>query len=166
MINFPIFFIIYLRVQEYLFDSDSVLINYIYVQSCLELGDIPKLSPFLVKDLVESLRLSTSDCEKPMVNNKMPPLPSILSLTSTEAEEETASESLWNLTDYFAVSVRNCLFLPNWNDGGSSSGAGEVSTMSPNPLYTGAVEGDVTSVSSTSGSNFQTLQTNSSSWVS
>lgn len=98
--------------QEYLFERESVLVHYAYVQDCLQRGDIPRLTPVLLKDVLECLCLVVPEnipvTAAPPASSSPLPLPSIIDLYGPEEEEEgMPSLDLWDLKDYFSLTVRS-----------------------------------------------------------
>uniref|UniRef100_A0A0V0JBT1 Phosphatidylinositol 4,5-bisphosphate 3-kinase catalytic subunit alpha isoform n=1 Tax=Schistocephalus solidus TaxID=70667 RepID=A0A0V0JBT1_SCHSO len=121
--------------QEYLYDSESVLIHYLYVQECIERTEVPKLSPVLLKDVLESLDLPVP---QEGLNTVTTPTeaepPSLMDLVDFDlssptgeavADGDVKPESLWNLREYFAIIVRSAHTL--------SSGNGESLNWTPPP---------------------------------
>ncbi|CDS37967.1 phosphatidylinositol 45 bisphosphate 3 kinase [Echinococcus multilocularis] len=109
--------------QEYLFEQESALVHYAYVQECLQRDDIPRLTPVLLKDVLECLGLPVPEvvnCEgctpaypSPAVVSNAAPLPSVIDLYGVKEEDEDegdeameASVDLWDLRDYFSLTVR------------------------------------------------------------
>lgn len=109
--------------QEYLFEQDTALVHYAYVQECLQRDDIPRLTPVLLKDVLECLGLpvpeemNCDDCTPPYPSSAVnasvaaPPLPSVIDLFEMREEDEEneateASIDLWDLRDYFSLTVR------------------------------------------------------------
>ncbi|KAH9279271.1 Phosphatidylinositol 4,5-bisphosphate 3-kinase catalytic subunit alpha isoform [Echinococcus granulosus] len=109
--------------QEYLFEQESALVHYAYVQECLQRDDIPRLTPVLLKDVLECLGLpvpevvNCEDCTpaypSPAVVSNAAPLPSVIDLYGVKEEDEDegdeameASVDLWDLRDYFSLTVR------------------------------------------------------------
>ncbi|VDN39696.1 unnamed protein product, partial [Dibothriocephalus latus] len=110
--------------QEYLYDSESVLIHYLYVQECIERAEVPKLSPVLLKDVLESLDLPISqdgvttvttptEAEPPNIMNLVdfdlsstsssPAAAAAAAIAESGADDAAKPESLWNLREYFAI---------------------------------------------------------------
>lgn len=104
--------------QEYLFELDSCLVHYTYVQECLQRGDIPRLTPVLLNDVLECLGLPTpekvqsytdymtSNRFTPDPANFTPSLPSVMDLYGVD-EKEADEMDLWDLRDYFSLTVRS-----------------------------------------------------------
>ncbi|VDM21404.1 unnamed protein product [Hydatigera taeniaeformis] len=111
--------------QEYLFEQDTALVHYAYVQECLQRDDIPRLSPVLLKDVLECLGLPVPEMNYdgcapayPSAVNVAPPLPSVIDLSGVREEDNEdavtgESEDLWNLRDYFSLTVRTAQKLTN-----------------------------------------------------
>ncbi|VDO07484.1 unnamed protein product [Rodentolepis nana] len=100
--------------QEYLFERESALVSYSYVQNCLQRGDIPRLTPVLLKDVLECLCLPIPDSlpvEVPSTETDPSPLPlpSVIDLYGSvdELETEDACINLWTLKDFFSLTVRS-----------------------------------------------------------
>ncbi|VDD80093.1 unnamed protein product, partial [Mesocestoides corti] len=94
--------------QEYLFDPESALIHYMYVQECLEKGEIPRLTPVLLEDVLDCLGLPP--LETPGTTEYRPAttlthLPSVIELHG-EGDVE-ATTDVWDLRDYFSLTVRS-----------------------------------------------------------
>ncbi|VUZ43640.1 unnamed protein product, partial [Hymenolepis diminuta] len=100
--------------QEYLFERKSALVHYTYVQNCLQRGDIPRLTPVLLKDVLECLCLPVPDSlpvEVPStIADPSPlPLPSVIDLYGPEEKLEKGETciDLWDLKDFFSLTVRS-----------------------------------------------------------
>lgn len=104
--------------QEYLFEMDYALVHFTYVQNCLQRGDVPRLTPVLLKDVLECLCLPVTDSLPIEVPVKEPepsplPLPSVIDLYGPE-EKDGPCIDLWSLKDYFSLTVRSAQKLtPN-----------------------------------------------------
>ena len=91
--------------------------HYTYVQDCLQRGDIPRLTPVLLKDVLECLGLPAPEKVQSYtdymtsnrftsITNFTPTLPSVIDLYGVE-EKEADEMDLWDLRDYFSLTVRS-----------------------------------------------------------
>ena len=94
-----------LRFKEYLFEQDSALIHYAYVQDCLQRDETPRLTPFLLCDVLESLDLPVPEPTPAAVTGnsaaavfdpeppELFPVPSVVELYEQKEESEDEAET-------------------------------------------------------------------------